>query len=526
MVMKKLLLVFFISVFSLKAMDRPKGNSPQINTSLDIPEAGTGLFKKTKEQHLENILNQITSYQRRIVNLLKDYYGLSKNNFKNYKLWNENDFIFKPITDEFEKLKELVENEENNLSKEINNFEPINTMIKNILTNMRDIYIIALKKRDFGNFIKAREQEVRKIENSLSVFKQNVSSLDTSNKINKKTKEILLDLIKIAEEVINKIKSDFSLPFDEVKYDISNFNKIVSETIDINKFYSDSYQKIYTNLVDEVKYFINNSGSKDIPKLLEKDNGLSSLSKKLLVLIQEVSTQKDKIDRNKLILDISSLQEKFNQLAKDLNSIFTLRQGPKEAKEIFKLFLDNIFKVLDKLKQTYGLSQKSILTFLALGAGKSFGLTNKDFSEIQNINNYELKGFNLKNENYSKQKLFGDSLKYVSNFISDKNPYICFVKYYEQDKCKLPNGYDKQITIWDLYEDLLSFIDRTKSLPTIQGFKLDETEFKDKLNKFENALKAVKINHTQYEKESKILLEYIVKIYKKVVDKLKVDYKF
>ena len=159
-----------------------------------------------------------------------------------------------------------------------------------------------------------------------------------------------------------------------------------------------------------------------------------------------------------------------------------------------------------------------------------FGLSTKELAEISKIDTKKLKQVNLKNwDVYNKNNklelaAFSKALEYVARFISDKNPYSCFVKYTDKDKCVLANGYDKQVTIWDLYDDLLNFINKTKNLLTIQGFKRDETEFKDSLSKFEGALKAVKTNNTQYEKESKILLDYVVKIYKKVVDKLKVDF--
>ena len=145
-----------------------------------------------------------------------------------------------------------------------------------------------------------------------------------------------------------------------------------------------------------------------------------------------------------------------------------------------------------------------------------------------------LKNWDPRNETISNKILrFDVTLNKIKKFVNeaDNSQLNCLVAYEEQ-KCKLDDS-NKQLTIFDLANSInnsLKILNGSSifypSATFTKKFKEIEQQIKDILSKFNKSLSVVKVDKSSSkEQEAKKALEYLVKIYSKVLVKLKADYK-
>ena len=297
-------------------------------------------------------------------------------------------------------------------------------------------------------------------------------------------------------------------------YDINNY--IFNAQNKLTKYYDQ-------DLLDQLDLFVLN--------FKDRIGDLQKVSKLKLNSKPEQDVQ------DVLLILLLTFEKIIYKIQSDFQGLPSIRDiiERKEKNKIDKSGKEKIEKKVQERKEyivTYPILIKDIVTI----SNYVYGISLKDLPEMAGRIPFtsNLKNWDPRNETISNKILrFDVTLNKIKKFVNeaDNSQLNCLVAYEEQ-KCKLDDS-NKQLTIFDLANSInnsLKILNGSSifypSATFTKKFKEIEQQIKDILSKFNKSLSVVKVDKSSSkEQEAKKALEYLVKIYSKVLVKLKADYK-
>ena len=520
-----------------------------ITVNKPIPNRISLISKKTsniirKENTLLNINKEIYSNCNKIEEILLNLFRKKNDNDNNVN-FNELTENFKRRNNEFEKLRKINENlnnEINSLKNRLNATYPQNKFLNEELI---DIYSVE-KFNILGN-----KKEIKKKETKQKIPSENNSKIDNralkdlkerEKQLEEETKKLkeqnLKDknLISQLETEINKFKSELKSKESSSLDITSKLSKAENEL----KKLQDDYIKLLTENEEKKASIVNkDSLIKDLmkdcddkKKLIEKEkNNNNKKDNDILILNKEIEELKQKIEKDKELYEtrikeatdlasknVPMLTKKFKEL---MTEIEILKKDKKNLEQINKELLEEKNNFNTKLEEANKIAKEAQMKLKSKEAlikqiQKRLNTTNNSNGNINTpsekkeeikpiINNEEI--INLKNDIKNKDELMAQLYKEKENLEEKLKNYMTDNK---DELIQKINRKDEVISIQkNKIEDLEKKLKNSDISDKNEELNRDnlEDELKNKkmkLNKLEMKITVAKVNFNKLLKEIQI----------------------
>ena len=520
-----------------------------ITVNKPIPNRISLISKKTsniirKENTLLNINKEISYNCNKIEEILLNLYR-KKNDNDNNANFNELTENFKRRNNEFEKLRKINENlnnEINSLKNRLNATYPQNKFLNEELI---DIY--SVEKLN----ILSNKKEIKKKESKPKIPSENNSKIDNralkdlkerEKQLEEETKKLkdqnLKDknLISQLETEINKFKSELKSKESSSLDITSKLSKAENEL----KKLQDDYIKLLTENEEKKASIVNkDSLIKDLmkdcddkKKLIEEEkNNNNKKDNDILILNKEIEELKQKIEKDKELYEtrikeatdlasknVPMLTKKFKEL---MTEIEILKKDKKNFEQINKELLEEKNNFNTKLEEANKIAKEAQMKLKSKEAlikqiQKRLNTTNNSNGNINTpsekkeeikpiVNNDEI--INLKNDIKNKDELMAQLYKEKENLEEKLKNYMTDNK---DELIQKINRKDEVISIQkNKIEDLEKKLKNSDISDKNEGLNRDnlEDELKNKkmkLNKLEMKITVAKVNFNKLLKEIQI----------------------